>query len=203
VAPRDSESASGNDDAAVVDRLLQKLRANGPAPSPPAPAGAAVHASQRSRFEARSASGGARMPASSGPRRALGPAATWARVGLGIVLGAALTQWPYERACGAGLLFYLLAVITLLATALWGAIASWKVHLAAAHVVALSTVLWGLALGAQEALPRARFLRTPSAIWRCVPVPGATHRDGHRFGSIWTGTARVMPASAVQGRGRT
>ena len=113
------------------------------------------------------------MSARSGPGRAVGPAATWARVGLGVVLGAALTQWPYDRACGAGLLFYLLAVVTLLATALWGAVASWKLHLAAAHVVALSTMLWALALGAQEALPRAAHLRTPSAVWRCVPVPAA------------------------------
>lgn len=141
------------------------------------------------------------MPASNGPGRALGPAATWARVGLGVVLGAALTQWPYDRACGAGLLFYLLAVVILLATAVWGAVASWKVHLAVAHVVALSTLLWGLALGSQEALPRARYLRTPSAVWRCNTVPAATYRHGDGTASVPRGAASPS-TTAIAATGR-
>ena len=56
MTPRDRDSTSADDDAAVVDRLLQKLRANGPAQTPPAPAGPAAHASHRSRFKARSSS---------------------------------------------------------------------------------------------------------------------------------------------------
>lgn len=196
MTPRDRDSTSADDDAAVVDRLLQKLRANGPAQTPPAPAGPAAHASHRSRFKARSSSE-VTMSARSGPGRAVGAAATWARVGLGVVLGAALTQWPYDRACGAGLLFYLLAVLTLLATALWGAVASWRVHLAAAHVVALSTMLWAVALGAQEALPRAAQMRTPSAVWRCVAVPAATFPDDHRPTSAPDALERPVAAATA------
>jgi len=164
VARRDRDVKPTDDDAAVVDRLLRKLRASGPAPGPP---GDALHASHRSRFEAASATS-ARPPAGRRPNAVPGPAGTWTRVGLGLFLGAALTQWPYDRGCGAGLVVYLLAVATLLTTAVWGAAASWKIHLAPAHAIALGTMLWALALAALEVLPRAGDPVTPAALWRCV-----------------------------------
>ena len=98
----------------------------------------------------------------------------WARVGLGVVVAVALTQWPYAQTCGAGLLVYLLAVSTVLVTGVWGGMASWRGRLASAHVIALSTILWGLALVAHEILPRAGY-STPSASWWCAPDHGAIH----------------------------
>jgi hypothetical protein len=87
-------------------------------------------------------------------------------VGLGVVVAVALTQWPHARACGVGLLAYLLAVAVVLVTGFWGATASWRGRLAFAHVIALSTILWALALAAYEVLPRAGHI-TSLASWRC------------------------------------
>jgi hypothetical protein len=196
VAPRDRNVKPTDDDAAVVDRLLRKLRANGPAPGPPAAVGEALHASHRSRFDARSAMSTS-LPAGRRPGPALGPAGTWMRVALGVLLGAALTQWPYDRGCGAGLLFYLLAVATLFTTAVWGAVASWKIHRAPAHVVALGTMLWALALAAQEVLPRAGYPGTPSALWQCAAAParGLAYRPRPRRSARTAGATRTAAVS--------
>jgi hypothetical protein len=86
-----------------------------------------------------------------------------------VLVGAALTQWPYERGCGAGLLAYLLAAGLVVVTGLWAAVASWRLHAAAAHVVALATVLWGFALAGHEALPRVGPAGGTPLAWRCAP----------------------------------
>jgi hypothetical protein len=96
-------------------------------------------------------------------------------VGLGVVAAVAVPQWPYERACGAELLVYLLAVGTVLVTGFWGAMASWKGRLASAHVVALVTILWSLVLAAHEILPRSG---VSSAGWQCAPFPPAPRPVG-------------------------
>ena len=54
-----------------------------------------------------------------------GLAALWARVALGVVLGAMITQWPYPHACGWGLLQYFGAVAMVMVTGAWIAAASW------------------------------------------------------------------------------
>jgi hypothetical protein len=98
-------------------------------------------------------------------------------VGLGVVAALAVPQWPYERACGVELLAYLLAVATVFVTGCWGATASWRGRVAAAHVLALTTMLWSLALGAFEILPRASY-GVASAGWQCVPFHGAPRPVG-------------------------
>ena len=159
-----------DDDAAVVDRLLKKLNANNPAPGSAPVTNAASHGGVRSSGLDASSGPRANLPLRRPAPRDLGPVAVWARVGLGVVVAAALTQWPYARACGVGLLVYLLAVATVLVTGFWGAMASWRGRLASAHVIALSTILWGLALAAHEILPRVGYI-TSSAHWQCAVHP--------------------------------
>jgi hypothetical protein len=96
-----------------------------------------------------------------------GRAAVWTRVGLGVLIGAALIQWPYGRGCGQWLGFYLVAVATVVVTGTWGAVFAWKGRLGPAHVIALATVLWGLVLTAQEVLPRVGYAKA-TATWRCT-----------------------------------
>lgn len=165
---------AGDDDAAVVDRLLRKLHANNPAPGPAPLTNAASHGGFRSTGLEASPGSRANLPARRPTPRDLGRVGVWTRVGLGAVVAVALTQWPYARACGVELLAYLLAVAIVLVTGFWGAMASWRGRLASAHVIALSTLLWGLALAAHEILPRAGYISSPAS-WQCVPSRGAIH----------------------------
>lgn len=82
------------------------------------------------------------------------------------LLGAALTQWPYPRDCGLGLAGYLVAAALVLGLGLWGAGAAWRARTAAAHVIALLAVVWGLALAAERILPRTGYAAV-SATWSC------------------------------------
>src|SRR3989442_15194056 len=61
----------------------------------------------------------------------------------------------------------MLAVGTVVVAGLWGARVSWQSRLGFAHIVALGTILWGLALTGQEVLPRVGYARA-RAVWRCV-----------------------------------
>ena len=158
-----------DDDAVVVERLLRKLNANNPAPEPAPLTNDSARGGVRSAgLDAKPGLRGNLPGRGPATPRDLGPIGVWARVGLGVVVALALPQWPYARACDVGLLGYLLAVGVVLVTGCWGAMASWRGRLAAAHVIALSTILWGLALAAHEILPRAGYI-TSSARWWCVP----------------------------------
>lgn len=168
---RDAQRA-GDDDAAVVDQLVRKLQANNPARGPAPLTSAALHAGARPSGLDANPGARARLAAPNPKPRDLGPAGVWVRVGLGVVVAVALPQWPYARACGMELLVYLLAVATVLVGGLWGAMASWRGRLASAHIIALGSILWGLALGAHEVLPRAGYIPS-SASWRCLPSHGA------------------------------
>jgi hypothetical protein len=81
-------------------------------------------------------------------------AALWARVGLGVLLGGMITQWPYAHGCGLPLLEYLGAVTMVIVAGAWAAAASWTRRHPSSHVLALLLVLWGIALAAYEILPR-------------------------------------------------
>lgn len=97
------------------------------------------------------------------PRRA---GAVWACVSLGVLLGIALPYWPYPHACGLWLLLYGAAVSVEVVAGVWGAKLTWDSCLPFAHIVALGTVLWGLALIAHEVLPRAGYAKI-HADWFC------------------------------------
>ena len=94
-------------------------------------------------------------------------ALTWLIVLAAVVVGAALTQWPYAHACGWRLGFYLGAVAVQLVTSGWGALVAWRVQSPAAHVVALVALFWGIVLAAEQILPRVGYAAS-EAVWRCT-----------------------------------
>jgi hypothetical protein len=57
----------------------------------------------------------------------------------------------------------------------WGARVSWRSRVGLAHIVAVSTIIWGLALTAHEVLPRVGYAKTRLA-WRCHDGQAAAPR---------------------------
>jgi hypothetical protein len=119
------------------------------------------------------AGGGAAAPSKGGrqtgvaPGGKLGILTTWLRVGLGMALAIAITQWPYPSACGFNLVMYLGAIGVVAIAGLWSAVSSWRRRLGLGHILSLLVLLWGLVLSAREVLPRtgyARHVRT----WTCA-----------------------------------
>src|SRR5262249_31749754 len=120
----------------------------------------------------RPSSGGARPLSSVKSVPPVRAAAVWGFVSLGVLLGAALPGWPYENACGSGVLLYPSAVAPGRIAGLWGARVSGKGRVGGAAVVAVLTIIWGLALTAQEVLPREPIFYAKTRLaWRC--------RDSH------------------------
>jgi VIT1/CCC1 family predicted Fe2+/Mn2+ transporter len=162
LASRFSKDPANNQEAAVVDSLIRKLRPF-----------------DRSYGSERTSTIGARPLSRMRPIKApMSTAAVWSCVGLCVLLGAALPQWPYAKACGWWLLLYMVAVGTVVVAGIWGARVSWRSRLGFAHIIAVCTIIWGLALTAQEVLPRVGYAKVRLA-WRChdgghAAVPGAT-----------------------------
>jgi hypothetical protein len=163
------EPASNQGEAAVVNSLIRKLR-------PYDPSFSSTSSTERtSAFGAKPIS---RMRPIKAP---MSSAAVWSCVGLGVLLGAALPQWPYAKSCGWWLALYMAAVEIVVVAGLWGARVSWKSRLGFAHVIAVCTIIWGLALTAQEVLPRVGYAKVRLA-WRChdgqAAAPSATQLAG-------------------------
>ena len=144
-------------EAAVVNSLIRKLR---------------PHDTSTSYVSDRPSAFGARPVSSTRPIKApMSSLAVWSCVALGVLLGAALPYWPYEKACGSWLGLYMAAVEIVVVAGIWASRVSWKSRLGFAHVIAVSTIIWGLALTAQEVLPRVGYAKVRLA-WRC-------HDGGH------------------------
>ncbi len=139
---------------AQVDRLLSKLPTHEPPP--------VAHPGGRS--AAAPDEGERRLTM----REWLG---TWLRVGLGLVIGIAITQWPYAHSCGLKLDLYLVAVSGVIATGVWSSISSWKRRLAVAHTLSQLLVIWGVLLASSEVFPRVS--AKSSATWSCSSTPAA------------------------------
>jgi hypothetical protein len=77
-----------------------------------------------------------------------------ARLILVFALFAALAMWPYERACGAGLIEYLGVEVVIVVGGLWVALSTWRYRLPKMHALSLLIVLTGLILLAADVLPR-------------------------------------------------
>jgi hypothetical protein len=137
---------------AEVDRLLNNMPGHPPAPAP-----------VRTPGGARPAGAPAAGPRKLSTREWMG---TWIRVGLGLLIGIGMTQWPYTHGCGLKLWFYLLGVGAVLAAGVWSSISSWRRHLGLAHVLSQGLVIWGLVLAAREVLPRVHYARD-IATWLC------------------------------------
>ena len=125
-------------------------------------------------------------PQASGPRPAVPPPrplrptgptplqiwGVWGRLAGAVILGGALTQWPYRAECGWSLYGYLAAVAALLLTAGWTAIAAWRFRVAAAHAFALVAGFWGIVLAAEQILPRVGYA-AEAQVWQCGALPAA------------------------------
>ena len=90
----------------------------------------------------------------------------WARVFLGMVFGGVMTQWPYPYGCDLPLLWYLGAVVMVMVTGVWIAVASWRLRNGVAHILALVILFWGIVLAAEQVLPRTGYA-AERASWRC------------------------------------
>jgi hypothetical protein len=77
-----------------------------------------------------------------------------------------ITQWPYPHGCGLPLAEYLGAVAMVLVAGAWIAVASWKLRNAPSHVLALLLLLWGIALAAEQVLPRIGYA-AERWTWQC------------------------------------
>jgi hypothetical protein len=168
-------SKDDRQEAVVVDQLLRKLRPF-----------------DRSYVAERERASGVQSFSRVKSRPPLRPAGVWARVMLGMLLGAALTQWPYPHACDRPLILYLVAVSTVVVAGLWSAHASWRSRMGFAHIIALGTILWGLTLTAQEVLPRVGYAKT-KLTWRCaksVQADAPTMRAGSTAAPIVLAQAR-------------
>lgn len=152
------DPANDNREAAVVDQLIKKLR----------PFDRSFVSERPSPTAARPLT---RIRPIHGPMRG---GAVWSCVLLGVLLGAALPYWPYARACGWWLLLYMTAAGTVVVAGIWGARVSWRSRRAFPHVVAVCTIIWGLALLTHEVLPRVGYARTRSA-WRCHGIHPASN----------------------------
>ena len=143
--------------AREVDRLLASLRGVGrePEPAPSSPGGTPARR--------RTYVGGSRTLHPSTRRERV---ALWVEVVLGILLGAAMTQWPYGHACDLPLAAYLGAVTTVLLAAGWVTLASWRLHSGAAHILSLALLFWGTLLTAAQLLPRVGYA-AERATWSC------------------------------------
>ena len=106
-----------------------------------------------------------------GPRKSLGTVAfhSKGRVALGALFAVGLSQWPYRTQCGWPLFGYTAVVALMLVVGGWCALASWRHHMGAAHLVSLGLVFWGIVLGAEVLLPRIGY-SVDSETWRC-PTP--------------------------------
>ena len=100
------------------------------------------------------------------------PLAVWIRVGLGMLVGLAMTQWPYSHVCGLKEMFYLIGSGAVVASAIWGAWGSWRRRMPLAHGLSIGLLIWGFALVTFEVLPRIGY-SYKTATWFC-PEPPAT-----------------------------
>jgi len=142
--------------AREVDHLLASLKGIGREPERPPPAkGAAA----RGRIHV----GGSRALHPSTRRERI---ALWTELVLGVMLGIAMTQWPYAHPCGWPLAGYLGAAAALILVAAWVALASWRLHSGAAHVLSLTLLFWAMLLAAAQLLPRSGYA-AERATWRC------------------------------------
>ncbi len=144
-----------------VDRLLKQLPGADPMlRGDPKPKPSVSRSRISAPMRPGPASTGAQAPT---PQQKLG---VWLRVGLGLVVGALMTQWPYRHNCGLPLFLYMAAVVVVTVAGVWGSLSSWKFRMGIAHVLALLVVLWGLALGTAHVLPRVGYA-AHAATWRC------------------------------------
>lgn len=150
---------------ADIDKIIAAAPA-GP-PALPVPAGQAVRAP--------TAPAAGPVPARAGGLGKYARLFTWVRLTLGLLLGAAMTQWPYTHGCGLPLFAYLGGALAVLVAAIWSGVSSWKTRSGFAHALSLGLLVWGAFLAAREVLPRIGYAKE-SAEWMCQVQPRAESR---------------------------
>jgi hypothetical protein len=93
--------------------------------------------------------------------------AVWLKVGPAVLASLVMSQWPYAHGCGFSLYLYLAAVVVIIVAAAWGSVSSWKLRMGVAHIASLVGIFWGMALIAQQVLPRVGYAAV-AASWRCL-----------------------------------
>jgi len=97
----------------------------------------------------------------------------WVKVAIAVGAAAGLMFWPWPAPCGGPLIGFTAATGAVALLGLWSAIGTWRHRLGLAHVASLVVVVWGLALGAREVLPRTGYAIPTSERsegWSC-PAP--------------------------------
>lgn len=92
--------------------------------------------------------------------------AVWLITLMGPIGAAALTVWPYSKACGVMLWVYLVGVAGVLAASIWAMHAAWLARRGIAMIVAVATLVAALALLAAEILPRTGYA-AQALTWGC------------------------------------
>jgi len=143
---------------------IDKLIAAGPAPAPgPSGTGKQVQKVQAAGTgtPSRPSTGGGRLAA-----MRYNTTFTWIRLGLALLLGIGMTQWPYTHGCGMPLYGYLAAVGGVIVASFWSMISSWISRSALAHALSIVLLFWGIGLAAREILPRVGYAKE-TATWEC------------------------------------
>lgn len=147
---------------AEIDRLMAKDKGTAK-PAPAAKGGTAGPPATRA--EARPEAQPSR-PVAAAPRAGRRGMAVWLITLLGPIGAAALTVWPYSRACGMLLGVYLVGVLGVIAAAIWGMHTAWVSRRGIAMIVAVATLIAGLILAAAEVLPRTGYA-AHALTWTC------------------------------------
>ena len=92
------------------------------------------------------------------------------RLTLVLSLAVSLACWPFDITCGTMLSGYMAAIVLLVVTGIWTAMATFTYQMPRRHLAALAIVVWGLLLGAIQVLPRIGYA-TPApgrgTTWEC------------------------------------
>lgn len=158
-----------------IDGMIQRLPEveDEPAPAPLSQRPAAAAPEGRARTPSLPAGPG--VPAGAQPLAPALPsrwaiAGTWALSLIALAGAAAVTVWPFGSRCGVELALYGVALVGTAGVGLWTAVRSWKARTARPHIIGIAVLVWALALGAREVLPRVG-AALPSverpAIWSC------------------------------------
>jgi hypothetical protein len=92
------------------------------------------------------------------------------RVVLAASLGLAMNAWPYDRACGGGLVAYLAASVVIVAGGVWAVVGTWNSRAPRLHAGAMLVIAWGVVLITAQVLPRAGYTKGDAGnrlAWRC------------------------------------
>lgn len=102
---------------------------------------------------------------------------SWVKVIIAVSAAAGLMFWPWPARCGLPVMGFTAATGGVVLIGFWSAIGTWRHRLGLAHVASLMVMVWGMALGAREVLPRIGYavpsIERPGQ-WSCdglLPVP--------------------------------